>query len=568
MKILCLKLLLFILLAIHGITQASNPTSHPLQLSGSLGVFYDFYDASATNYETFRPRHPNNLGRFSAHATLQAGRFFSMPVGINFSMGQATYHLPQIPEERLVDYVRNPRNNIHINPRYKWAQAWLGTHTPSFSALTTGDISIFGAGMELNPGKLRFSAHYGTSQIAINANPIENIAGAYRQRILASRIGYGKADGTHFMLNFVRLRDDIFSVEQHPLGLQPKEGVVLSPALQIRLSPSLTLATETAASAFTRDLLGPGLFVENNFTPLAENFLQVNGSTYTDISNISSVNWKSDQVGLGLEVRYIGPGFEPVGFRAMERDLIDYNVRSDIKLFQNKLMVRATTGIRTNNLQNTTTESTQRFIANVSLFAQISDAFSLNANYSNFGFRNNVLFDTLKVEMIQNMFTISPSLQFQSDLATHIIGLGATIQFFDEFNVFTGGLNTTQSLSFMGSYNVVFKNMPLNLGLMGMYLENTTPVTDLSLYNIRLMARYRLLDKKLTPRVMLSYTGVQRNVHTADQRIQLQLNTGYKITNSMEVKAVYNLSNYIYGSFRPDAKTTEHRVSLAVQQRF
>ena len=536
--------------------------------NGRLGLFYDFYDASATNYETFRPRYPNNLGRFSAHATLSAGRYFSMPIGVDISMGQATYHLPQIPEEGLIDYVRNPRNNIHINPRYKWAQAWLGTQTPSFSALTTGDIPVFGAGLELNPGKFIFSAHYGTSQIAINANPIENIAGAYRQRILASRMGYGETDGTHFMLNFVRLKDDIQSVEQRPLGLQPKEGIVISPVLQIKLSPSLTFATETAASAFTRDLLGPGVFVENDFTPVAENFLEVNGSTYTDFSNISSIDWKSDVVGLGLEVRYIGPGYEPVGFRAMERDIIDYNVKSNLNLFQNKVIVNGTTGIRTNNLQNTTAESTRRFIANINLFAQVSDAFSFNSNYSNFGFRNNVLFDTLKVEMIQNMFNISPSLQLQAETATHIIGVGTTFQFFDEFNAFTGDFNTTQSMSFTGNYNIVFKEMPLNLGLMGMYLENTTPVTQLNLYNIRLMARYRLLDKKLTPRIMLSYTGVQRNEHTADQRIQLQMNTSYKITNAMEVKVVYNLSNYIYGSFRPDARTTEHRVSLAVQQRF
>jgi len=537
-------------------------------ISGRMGIFYDFYDASAANYDSFRPRYPNNFARFSTQATFSAGEYFSMPIGIDISLGQTTYHLPQIPEEGLIDYVRNPRNNIHINPSYKWAQAWLGTQTPTFSSLTTGDIPVFGAGLEITPGKFIFSAHYGTSQIAINADPLENIAGAYRQRILASRIGYGETDGTHIILNFVRQKDDIHSVEQKPLGVQPKEGIVLSPILQIRLSPSLTFTTETAASAFTRDLLGPDLFVENNFTPIAEDLLVINGSTYIDFSNISSIDWKSDIMGLGLEVRYIGPGFEPLGFRAMERDLIDYNVKSNLNLLQNKIMISGTTGIRTNNLQNTTTESTQRFIANINLFAQVSDAFSFNSNYSNFGFRNNVLFDTLKVEMIQNMFTISPSLQLQREKVTHVLGMGSTFQFFDEFNVFTGDFNTTKSMSFTGNYNIVFKEMPLNMGLMGMYLENTTPVTELNLYNVRLMARYRMFDKKLTPRIMLSYTGVQRNEHTADQRIQLQLTTSYKITGSLEVKAAYNMSEYIYGSFRPDAKTTEHRVRLSVQQRF
>jgi len=560
--------LIFTLIFIVSLTPLHSQPSDFWKFSGKLGLFYDFYDASAINYETFRPRYPGNLGRFSAHATFSAGQYFSMPVGIDISMWQATYHLPQIPEEGLIDYVRNPRNNIHVNPRYKWAQAWIGTQTPSFSPLTTGDIPIFGAGLELNPGKFIFSAHYGTSQIAIQSIPMENIAGAYQQHIIASRVGYGKADGPRFILNLVKLKDDIGSLDQRPIGMNPREGIVVSPQLQIKLSSALMLSTETAVSAFTRDLLGPDLFLENNFTPLAAPFLDVNGTTYIDYSNISSLDWKSDNLGLGMEMRYIGPGFEPVGFRAMERDLIDYNLKTNFRLFQNRIMINGTTGIRTNNLQSTTAESTQRFIANVSLFAKVSDALSFNSGYSNFGFRNNVLFDTLKVEMIQNMFTITPSLQLNGTSANHIIGLGSTFQYFDEFNAFTGNFAQTQSTSFNANYNVVFKETPLNLGLMGMYLQNTTPVTELNLYTIRFMARYRLLDKKLTPRVTLSYTGVQRGEFTTDQRLQFQLKTAYKITDALELQLGYNLSNYIYGSFRPDAKTTEHRVNLSIQQRF
>ncbi len=566
--ILFLKHLLLIHFLLLVAKSSSGQTTNPLTFSGNVGLFYDFYDHNAENYQSFRPRYPNNLGRISAHATVSAGNYFSMPIGIDFSAGQATYRLPTLPEERLIDYVRNPRNNIQINPRYKWVQAWLGTQTPSFSALTTGDIPIFGAGLEINPGKFILSAHYGTSQIGINANPTEQVAGAYRQQILASRIGYGKKDGTHFILNLVRLSDDIHSVEQRPMGIRPKEGLVISPILQIRLSPSLTLTTETAGSAYTRDLLGPDLFLENDYTPIAEHVLDVNGSTNTDFSNISSLDWKSESFGLGVEVRYIGPGFEPVGFRAMERDIIDYNVKTNVKLFSNKVMMNGSTGIRTNNLQNTTVESTQRFIANVNLFAQVSESFSFNSNYSNFGFRNNVLFDTLKVEMIQNMVAVNPTLQLRGNAANHIIGLGSTFQNFDEFNVFTGNYNQTRSVSFTGNYNIVFTNMPLNLGLMGMYLENTSPATTLNLYNIRLMARYRFFDKKITPRIVMSYTGVQRNEHSTDQRLQLQLNTSFTITKSMQLTAGYNLSNYIYGSFRPDARTTEHRLSMSVQQKF
>jgi len=176
--------------------------------------------------------------------------------------------------------------------------------------------------------------------------------------------------------------------------------------------------------------------------------------------------------------------------------------------------------------------------------------------------------DTLKIEMIQNRFTFSPTIQWQAKQINHMIGLTGTLQSFDEFNVFTGDFNTTSSQSFTGNYNMVFKDIPLNLGLMGMFLENTTPATELNLYNIRLMARYRLLDKKLTPRILFSYTGVERDENTADQKLQLQINTSYKITDAMELKAGYNMSAYIYGTFRPGARTNENRIKLAVSHRF
>jgi hypothetical protein len=556
------------LLILLLIVPFSSRSSDLFRLTGSLGLYYDFYNASATNFETFRPRYPTNLGRFSVQTTLMAGPFFSMPVGIDVSMGQTTYHLPQIPEERLIDYVRNPRNNIHINPSYKWASAWIGTQTPSFSTLTTGDIPLFGLGTELRPGNFILSAHYGTSQLAVNANPFQNIAGAYRQHIYAARMGYGKEDGSLFMINLVKIKDDIESVEKRPAGLRPKEGVVLSPLLQVRFSPTVMFKTETAASVYTRNLLGPDLFIDNDIIPIAEIFLDVNGSTNIDFSNITSIDWQSDVAGLGMEVRYVGPGFEPAGYRAMERDLIDYNLKANFKLFQNSVIINGTTGIRTNNLNNTTAESTQRFIANVNLFARVSEVFSFNSSYSNFGFRNNVLMDTLKIEMIQNRFTFSPTIQWQAKQINHMIGLTGTLQSFDEFNVFTGDFNTTSSQSFTGNYNMVFKDIPLNLGLMGMFLENTTPATELNLYNIRLMARYRLLDKKLTPRILFSYTGVERDENTADQKLQLQINTSYKITDAMELKAGYNMSAYIYGTFRPGARTNENRIKLAVSHRF
>ncbi len=539
-----------------------------VQFNGQIGAFYDFYDYSHQNYANFRPRYPGNLGRLSAHATISIGKHFNMPFGLDITNQQSSYYLPELPEERLIDYIQSPRNNISFNPNYKWIQAYLGTQSPGFSSLTTGDIPIFGAGIEINPGRFLFSAHYGRSQLAINARPLENVAGAFEQRILASRIGVGSQDGTHFHLQLVHRKDDILSVETQPAGMQAQEGLVLAPLLQVRLSPSLVFKTETAASVYTRDLSGMDMPFENDLIPYLERVMEVNGSTNADWSNISSLEWQAEQAGLGVEVRYIGPGFEPVGFRAMERDLIDYNLKGNLSLLNNTVHLNGTSGIRSNNLQNTAAETTSRFIANLNVFAQVTESFSLASSYSNFGFRNNALFDTLKIEMIQNVFSVSPGLQLGGQAANHFVNATFSLQLYDDFNVFTGDFQSTRSTSINTSYQLVLKDSPFSAGLMAMYLNNEVTGMDLSLYNIGINARYQLLDKRLTPSVMLSHSGINREGFTADNRLRFNLRSDYKMTDAMIIRLAYTLSHYQYGSVRPGAQTTEHRFQLSVSQRF
>ncbi len=555
-----------LLLLISLTTHAQQTGAFGMQ--GNLGLFYDMYNYSATAYDDFRPRFPSDLVRFSAHATLSAGDHFSMPFSVDITNQSTAYHLPSLPEERFIDYVRSPRNNISINPSYKWVQGYLGTQTPNFSSLTTGDIPIFGVGVEATPGRFLIATHYGKSQLAVAPNPTSDIAGAFEQRILASRFGYGNPSGTMVSLNIVHRKDDIASLDAHPAGIRPQEGLTISPHLQVQISPSVSFATETAGSLFTHNLDGPPMPIEHDVISAAENVFSINGSSNFDFSNISSLNWQGNHTGLGAEIRYIGPGFEPVGFRAVERDLIDYNLTGNLNVLNNNLMLNGSGGIRENNLQSTTAESTTRFIANVNLFTQITESLTLASNYSNFGFNNNVVFDTLRVEMIQNVFSITPGYQVTGEAINHVISTTASVQLFDEFNMATGDFINTQSTSFNASYNMIFANLPLNLGVMGMYLQNETPVMDLDMYHVGVTARYRFLEDRLTPSLMISHSGINREGFTTDNRWRATLRTSYEIRQSMDIRLGYTYSNYQYGSVRQDAITHEHRLQLSLAQRF
>jgi len=309
--------------------------------------------------------------------SIKFGEHFSIPISVNVTNQDVLYNLPSVPEESVLDYIQNPANNISINPKYKWAQGFFGTQTPLYTSLTTGDIPIFGVGVEFNPGNFILSATTGKSQRAIEPDATLNIPGAYEQNIIAARIGIGKLEGSKFTLNVVRIQDDISSVNTAPVGIQPIEGVTISPYAEFKLFEKLQISTETAGSIFTSDALNLGV-INEDFITTVEDFITINASSTADFSHNSRIDWKGDKFQLGGEIQYIGPGFLPVGYRFVERDILDYKLNTGMKLFEKKVNFTGTFGIRTNNLNNTKLSSSRRVIANANLFAQVTESFNLN----------------------------------------------------------------------------------------------------------------------------------------------------------------------------------------------
>jgi hypothetical protein len=537
------------------------------QLTGGLGLYYDGYRYESTNNPTFRPTQPENLSRLNADAVLTAGQYFRMPFSIQLSKGQTNYHLPSLPEGRLINYIQNPRNNISFNPSYKSFKSFLGTQTPNYSSLSTGDIAVFGVGMEVNPGLFLFGLNYGKSQAGVSYDPLNKIAGAYEQHIFATRIGVGKRDGTRFILNMVKATDDELSVAVKPPDKRAAETLTLSPQLQVRLSPQITLKTEAAASVNTFDVTGPELdneSLESAFKPI----MKINATSYTDWSNVSSIEWKQSGLGIGAEFRYVGPGFQPAGYRTFERDLMDFSIKTDINAKDNKIIVNGSIGLRRNNLENTTLDKTNRTITNLNVLSQLSEIMSLNVNYSNFGFRNNTNLDTLRVEIVNNTFAVNPTFQFRSDKSTQVLSISGSYNVYDDFNVATGDMQKTNSLNFNTNYQISFMAKPLTLGLNALYLINETPFTNISILNSGVNLRYRMFDRKFTPSLTYTFSTINRDDYTADQKSLLTLKTDWKITKQVSMNAGYSWSNYAYGSSRPDAVNMENRFQIALVSRF
>ncbi len=556
--------LLIITSALASLTAQDKKKEKLVKIDGNLGLFYDMYDFNTTNYPTFRPRYEDNIIRFTANANIQIGKHFSLPFGINVSNRKTTYNLPNVPDENLFSYVQNPRNNIHINPTYKWIKGHLGSHTPDYSTLTTGDIQIFGVGIDLNPGKLILSANYGKSQIAFEPDILLNIPGAYKQNLFGARIGYGKIEGSKFVLNFIKIKDDVNSVITQPIGYDPIEGITVSPLIEVKMFKNLSLKTETAASIYTNNLLAAPMPFNNEIIDAVSDYVTVNSSSVADFSHATSLQWKSKTFLLGGEVKYIGPGFMPVGYRNIEKDIIDYKINTGFKLFKKKLDIKGMFGIRTNNIQNTTLQSTKRIISNMNVFAQLTKAFAVNVNYNNFGFRNNLDDNTLRVEMVNNSLSIAPSYQIQGKTKQHIITGNFSLNNFEQYDTTILDFVTTDSKTYNANYMLIFKNIPLNLGVTGMYLQNNSALTTLNISNYGFIAGYRMFDKKLRPSISINYATVNRDSFSADVRFNTKIKLKYKINKKMKLKVSYSLNNNKYGSSRPGAILNENKLQFSI----
>jgi len=545
----------------------SQQKEQQVTFNGNIGLFFDTYNYSEENFPTFRPKYPENELRLNANATLQIGEYLSIPFGINISNQKTLYNLPSLPEENLIDFIQNPKNDISINPEYKWIKSYLGSQTPNYSSLSTGDTPIFGIGMDLNPGKFIFSANYGLSQRAIESDAMFNIVGAYKQKIIATRIGYGKIDGPKFTLNFVKVKDDVNSVINTPLYDDPIEGITISPLIELKIKEKLLFKTETAASIFTSNLNNTFTIDDATIESLSD-FISVNASSNADISHVSSIDWVSEKFTIGGEIQYIGPGFVPVGYRNIEKDILDYKVRSSFKLFKDKTSINGMFGIRTNNVQNTNLQSTKRVISNINIFSQISDAFSINANYSNFGFNNNEINNIIRVEMINNSFSLAPSYNFETSTIFHQINANGSFNLFDQFDGVLGAFVASTSKNFSLNYNLMFKEMPLNINFIGLFFNNEMPSSTIKMSNYGTTVSYKFFDKKLSPSLGFNLANITRDNFTTDHRFSMRLKAKYKITKKLQFNVSYRLNNYKYGSRKPNAITNEHRMQFALLQNF
>lgn len=206
-KHILIKRLISLLVLLFSFTQfvQSQQKNKPFKLSGDMGLYGDFYHMDSDTIGAVAPRRPDALGRLVVNVSINV-KDFSMPISVALPTGQYGVVVPNVPKIpnapnlNFKELVKNPLNRIGIAPKYKWAQVVLGSQIPNYSELSIGDLAMFGAGLNLTPGKFRFSCFAGTSQLAVEQDTTKNIAGIYARKIYSAKIGFGHEDSSHLYL--------------------------------------------------------------------------------------------------------------------------------------------------------------------------------------------------------------------------------------------------------------------------------------------------------------------------------------------------------------------------------
>ena len=544
------------------------------RIDGTARISADYYSMQPDPAGTVSSRRPANLYRLLFAPTMHLGDLH-IPVTFLLSTDQTNVTTPRVAEQNLSQFLENPMNRISIAPRYEWATVYLGHHVPQYSELSTGDIQLFGAGFDLSPGDFQVAAFHGIAQRAAESAAPAFAASTYERQLTTVRLAYGSPDAARVGLNLVRMRDDSTSVSNVNGLLRAESGMLLSLTGDFRIAEIVAVKSEIAASAFTRDQSAP--LSGDETLDAFEGVFDVRESTYGDFAAALAVGVDFDDWGVETRARFLGPGYEPLGFPYVQSDNLEVTLAPRLRLLDGALDFSSSIGLRFNNIADTSAAQTRQLLASANLLVQVSPDLLVSATYTNFGFRSDVdEFNVRRVDMISHSLAISPLLNIPSESLIHQLSATFAYDDFNDSDLLLGALNSSTTRSIFANYTAQFLAVPLSAGI---GFNNMTSEPDslaagglgsssLDINSLHGSLSYRLFEGMLTPNFKLTYSSSSIGSFTADKNLLLRLGLRYRPVRSLTLSLTGSLKLYEYGSARPDVSYTENFIQTALSTTF
>ena len=342
----------------------------PVKLTGSLGFNNTFYHATGIDN-----RRPPYLWYLMGNVNINLYGW-SVPLSVYYSNQNVQF--------------RQPFNQYGMSPKYKWITAHLGYRNMTFSPYTLGGITFFGAGVELTPGIVRFSAMYGRLYKAIQEDTTSssNIVPAFKRMGGGFKIGVGK-NGDFIDLSVFAAKDDVSSLPYIPVAsnVLPASNLVFGINGQKKIAKKVVVSAEYASSAYTRDVTAQESDRPASvFTP----FIVNKQSTQYHKAFKTTIAYNAKFYGIAFGYERIDPDFKTMGSYFFNNDLINYTVAPSLRLFDQKLSINANVGIQKNNIQKQDVSTVKRTLMSFNVNFMPSQKWNFAAQYSNFIMYNRI----------------------------------------------------------------------------------------------------------------------------------------------------------------------------------
>lgn len=533
-----------------------------IRLSGTIMLSAELYTMSASPSGSVTPRRPSSLARLVATPTLQIGDIV-LPVTLVLSSRQTNSVTPTLPSENVLQWLQNPLNTVSFSPRWKWAQFHIGTYTPRYSALSTGNLSAFGAGFDFQPGRVRVAAFGGVVQRAVQPDSSRQSVGAYERWLYAARLGIG-TQNSGVGITAVRSVDKQSSLQRDPVGITPQEGILAALDFAVEPAPGLQIKGEGAASVYTRNMRANK--TEKSNIEFLQSLITLRESSRIDGAAAMSVAYTSAEWGATLAAKYLGDGFVPLGYAYMQTDRIEVTLAPRLLLLDRRVSLTGSMGYRKNNLSQTGLQTSLQLIGSVNASAQVSENFFLSGTYANYGIRSTVRNDTLRYEMISQSASVTPVYTFVTPVGQHSVTLAFSLDDVTDVQALTGVQNHSNTYSALLNYALTLASFPLTstVTLNGLRSQQALGTT---LFTTAVGASYRMENDVFRPSLRVGFTRVAIGSGDADSQVQLRAAVAWKLLPSTVLNVSSSLNLYRYGAAQTREQFQESFLQTSVSTR-
>jgi hypothetical protein len=527
-----------------------------VKFGGDMGIWYEGYgldkNPGAATPDFYPARKPWNLLRYSFNPTLSVGRW-TIPLNFNFSAMQNNFTVPSTGGKQNVwQFITNPANNFGIRPKIGTTEILLGTQTLQYSELSTGDLGIFGYGVNLSPAKFRLKFFNGVSQrpidyLSASQLPPNGVIGAYQRNQWMGQIGYEQEEKYFLGFNFVQSKDLRSSVGTPPLSpIDPQQNIVVSLLAKLATTNGWKANVELGQSFFTRNLNTPrSTLLTNNFKP----FASAHTSSNRDNAAMLALAKKGGDWEVGAKFNYYGAGYYTAGYPYMANDKMEYLANTRFNAWKKKINVVASLGQRFGNLSKISGPSiSKQLIANINVFSQFTDRFSLNTSFNNFGF-NAASISGYK--SVSNELSINPSYTWSGTKMSHLLSATYTQSKYDETLLLpplTTTHNNTQTALLL--YVPTFFEKKISPDLSLMWFSNKAPSLQLTLWSATAGMTYKPKEK-FSLKGQLQYSLSTIAPYTANKNLLATTGFDWEIYKKLTWQFSYTANIYHYGTELP-----------------